>query len=120
MVSVSCLTLVLKINTVIIVILKYITSVFIVLKNKSEKNANCVKNHGKQGEITVYLKSFQEIMGNLKSIEGNENDLILNLTHDYEIHLPPNSIPIKKLKNLIGKNIGIINIDGNYEIRKIK
>ena len=68
----------------------------------------------------MFLKSLQEIFGNLKSIAGGEHYLVITLTQDFEIPIPINAIPLERLKKLVGKQIGIVNIDGHYKIRELK
>ena len=68
----------------------------------------------------MFLRPFQEILGHLKSISSDEQHLKITLTHNFEINIPSDAVLSGKLKNLLGKKIGIINIDGNYKIREIK
>lgn len=68
----------------------------------------------------MHLKPFNEIIGNLISVEKQENNLRLLFAIDQEIEIPLGGVPKEKLDSLINKKIGILNCEGNFLIREIR
>lgn len=67
----------------------------------------------------MQLKPFNEIIGTLKSIEKQNNNLCLIFTIDRYIELPSDSISKEKLISFINKKIGIINCNGDFFVKEI-
>lgn len=67
------------------------------------------------------LEPNHEIVGVISNIH-DENNGYTRITFSLlkEIELPKEAIPKEKLKSLIGKRIGLLNLSGDYRIRKIK
>ncbi len=67
------------------------------------------------------LSNNEEIIGKLTNVEVSENGQIkLRFSIQKEIELSTNAFSIPKLQSLVGKNIGILNIDSQFFLRKIK
>jgi len=65
------------------------------------------------------LKENQEFCAKLESIDKTEDNLKLKFTVIKLIEIPTKALPIEKLGELLGQKIGVININGNYLVRKI-
>ncbi len=65
------------------------------------------------------MKNNCEIIGVLSAIETEENEHKLIFTMKKTIKISLYAISVKKLQKLLGQRIGILNIDGKYQIRKI-
>lgn len=65
------------------------------------------------------MKNHCEIIGVLSAIEIRENKHKLIFTMEKTIEVPINAISVKKLKELQGQTVGILNIDGEYRVRII-
>ncbi len=73
----------------------------------------------KKGTSASRLDSNHEIIGTLHAVQSEDNCCKLQFSCNYDIELPPTAIPADKLKNLVGKKIGLINIDERFFIRQI-
>jgi len=63
----------------------------------------------------------EEIMGKLTNVEVSENGQIkLSFLIQKEIEISANAFSIPKLQSLVGKNIGVLNIDSQFFLREIK
>jgi len=76
-------------------------------------------------KFTIYkennsLDSYCEIIGILKNIIRINHSFKLYFEIEKQIDIPTNSVNENHIINLTGKKIGIINIDGKYNIRLIK
>jgi hypothetical protein len=66
------------------------------------------------------LKSCFEIIGILKNIKKFNHSLRLYFEIEKMIDIPRNSFDENYIRKLTGKKIGILNIDGKYNIRLIE
>ena len=67
------------------------------------------------------LSKDQEIKGKLSKVEFLENGQIkLRFLIQKEINLSTDASTIPKLQSFVGKNIGILKMDGEFFIRIIK
>jgi len=58
------------------------------------------------------LKPFQEIVGTLTKVEPSEAGQIkITFTMQREIELPASAIPLDKLVSVVGKRVGIFNLN---------
>jgi len=63
----------------------------------------------------------EEIMGRLTNVEVSENGQIkLSFFIKKEIEISATAFSIPKLQSLVGKNIGVLNIDSQFFLREIK
>lgn len=67
----------------------------------------------------MQLKNGQEIIGMLKEIQIDDENIKTIFIIKKEIDIPKDKIQFKDLQELIEKQVGILNIDGIYKIRKI-
>jgi hypothetical protein len=66
------------------------------------------------------LKNGEEIRGKLSNIEQSKNSNIkITFSLQQEVEIPKSAFSIKKLQSIIGKRIGILNLDGQYFLREI-
>ena len=65
------------------------------------------------------LKKNYEIIGTLDSVESAKNKLKLKFKMIKLIELPLTAIPLEKMQEMQGQQIGILLINGKYWIRKI-
>lgn len=70
--------------------------------------------------MTIRLKPFNEIIGTLTDVQFSKNEIKLYFSIIKEIELPVTALGEEKLKNLIGKKAGIIQLHNEYKIRKIR
>ncbi len=68
----------------------------------------------------MQIKPNQEIIGTLHAIAQNDTSITITFIYTSEIETPNSKATYKKLHSLVSKNIGIINIDGQFFLRKIK
>ena len=62
----------------------------------------------------------EEIIGKLTNVEVSENGQIkLSFLIQKEIEISATAFSIPKLQSLIGKNIGVLNIDSQFFLREI-
>ena len=67
------------------------------------------------------LEPDQEIIGVLHAVKVEDNNSCnLHFSCTVEIELPSTAVPHEQLSSLVGKRIGILNMDGEFFIRKIK
>ena len=66
------------------------------------------------------LEPGQEIVGILRAVKEEDNCCKLKFTCLREIEIPPTAASHGQLKAVLGKRVGILNIDGDFFIRKIK
>ncbi len=66
------------------------------------------------------LESDREIVGILHAFEEENNSCNLQFSCTIEIDLPSTAFPREQLSSLVGERIGILNMDGEFFIRKIK
>ncbi len=66
------------------------------------------------------LEPQHEIVGTLSDIklEGAYTKLVLTVAR--EIELPNNAFSYEQIKAVLGKRVGILNIDGQFFVREIK
>ncbi|PNX49786.1 MAG: hypothetical protein BV457_00450 [Thermoplasmata archaeon M9B1D] len=68
----------------------------------------------------MQLQAYNEIIGFLNKIAKGENRVKLEFGIVYNIEIPEDVIEEKRLDELIGKRVGILNVgDGRYKIRRI-
>ena len=67
--------------------------------------------------VPKYKKPLQEVTGILSRVLKIKNHIRLVFTVQLEIDIPKDAITEDQLQNLLDRNIGIINIDGDYKIR---
>ncbi len=67
----------------------------------------------------MLLKSNQEIIGVLHTVSEEDSYCKLQFSCNYDIELPLAAIPEEKLTALVGKKVGIFNLDGEFFIRII-
>jgi hypothetical protein len=67
----------------------------------------------------MLLKNNHEVIGYLYNIEKTEGMLKIRFTAEFDIDVPVAVFPVEKLQDLLGQRIGILNIDGEYRLRKI-
>ena len=67
----------------------------------------------------MLLDPNHEIIGVLHAVQDGDNCCRLEFTCSKEIELPPTAIPQEKLIALVGKRIGVLNIDGQFFLREI-
>jgi len=65
----------------------------------------------------MILNNFEELVGTIQDIICEESCVKLVFSVQQVIEIPANAIPQDVLKGLIGKRIGILNIDGEYKVR---
>jgi hypothetical protein len=65
------------------------------------------------------LKKYYEIIGTLKSLSVENDHIKIIISINHEIDLPKSKISYHKIKEIIGKRIGIFNNGVNYKIRQI-
>lgn len=63
------------------------------------------------------LRNNEEIVGILLNVIWMNGECILQFSHTTEIHIPSDSFDKELLESSIGKDIGILNLDGTYHIR---
>jgi len=68
----------------------------------------------------VRLEPDREIVGILHAVEEEDNNCNLQFSCTVEIELPSTAIPHEQLSSLVGERIGLLNMDGDFYIRKIK
>lgn len=61
-----------------------------------------------------------EIVGTIVEISYRDDITILKFSILKEIELPSGAVQEQKLKSVIGRRIGIFNINGEYKIREIQ
>jgi hypothetical protein len=66
------------------------------------------------------LRQNQEIIGILKGYEIDKNHIKLTFTATFEVELAAHTFTDKKLKVVLGKRIGILNLEGRFFIRTIE
>ena len=67
------------------------------------------------------LEPDREIIGVLHAVkEGDNNSCNLEFSCTIEVELPATAVSHEQLSLLVGERIGILNIDGEFFIRKIK
>jgi len=64
------------------------------------------------------LQNYHEIVGNLTKVEQKNDRLELTFAIEKTVEIP-DTTDIKKLKDLIGDRVGVLNCDGDFKIRKI-
>jgi len=78
-----------------------------------------VIQYDNQRGFFMQIKQNQEIIGILHAITDNDISIKITFTYMKEIEIPASAFSIKKLQSIVGKNIGIINIDGQFFLREI-
>jgi len=73
----------------------------------------------KNRSLATRLEPNHEIIGILHAVQDGDNCCRLEFTCSKEIELPPTAIPQEKLISLVGKRIGVLNIDGQFFLREI-
>jgi len=71
-------------------------------------------------KVVSRLHSNQEIIGMLHAVKEEDNCSKLQFTFTIEIDLPSSKISNESLSLLIGKKIGVLNLDEEFFIREIK
>ena len=66
------------------------------------------------------LEPDREIIGVLHAVEEEDNSCNLQFSCTVEIELPATAVSHEQLSSLVGERIGILNMDGEFFIRKIK
>ena len=66
------------------------------------------------------LDSNREIVGTLSDIKYEGDQVKLSFTVMREIELPKYTFTDEQLKAVLGKRVGILNMGGEFFIRKIK
>lgn len=66
------------------------------------------------------LESDHEVVGTISEIKLEGNQVKLLFITMREIELPKDVFAYEQLKAVLGKRVGIFNIDGEFFIRKIK
>ena len=66
------------------------------------------------------METGKEIIGILHEVEEGDDCNKLQFTFTIEIELPSSEISYEKITPLIGKKIGVLNLDGEFFIRVIK
>ena len=66
------------------------------------------------------LEPDREIIGVLHAVEEEDNSCNLQFSCNIEIELPSTAVPREQLSLLVGKRIGILNMDGEFFVRVIK
>ena len=66
------------------------------------------------------LEPNREIVGILQVVEEEDNNCNLQFSCTVDIELPSTAIPHEELSLLVGERIGLLNMDGEFFIRKIK
>jgi len=65
------------------------------------------------------LKPNCEVVGNLSGIKFEENHVKLVFTIAREVELPQHAFADAQLKAILGKRVGILNLDGQFFVREI-
>jgi len=66
------------------------------------------------------LEPNKEIIGVLHAVEEEDNNCTLQFSCTIEIELPSNAVSHEQLTTLVGERIGVLNVDGEFFIRKIE
>ena len=68
----------------------------------------------------MQLQNYEEIIGILNKIKLDKNQDVVTLVFTYQkdIEIPVNAIDNRFLLYLVGKKIGILNIDSEYKIKE--
>ena len=66
------------------------------------------------------LKDGDEIIGLAEEVQFTDRWIKITFLIRKEIKLPSTAIPHKILCSLIGKKIGVINVDGDFFVREIQ
>ena len=71
-------------------------------------------------KISSQLVHNHEIIGTLHAVKEKDICCKLHFTCSKDIVLPLTAIPKKKLASLVGKKVGILNVNGEFFVRIIK
>jgi len=66
------------------------------------------------------LEPDKEIIGVLHAVEEEGNNCNLHFSCTIEIELPSTAVSHEQLTSFVGERIGVLNVDGEFFIRKIK
>lgn len=73
----------------------------------------------KHKSVVSRLEPDNEIIGTLYAVGGDDNCSKLQFSCVKEIELPHTAVSLDKLHSLVGKRIGILNLDGQFFVREI-
>jgi len=68
----------------------------------------------------VIIQNTHEIIGTLTDIISEDGQMKVLISAQKEIMIPEGAVSLVELKDLIGRKIGIINVDGDYTIRIVR
>lgn len=68
---------------------------------------------------SILLHPYSEIVGILKSIKKQDEQIKIVFTITQEIDIPSSAISYKTLQRHLGNKIGLLNLNGKYKLRKI-
>jgi len=68
----------------------------------------------------VILQNTHEIVGTLTDIISEDGQMKVLISAQKEITIPDGALSFGELKDLVGRHIGIINVDGAYRVRIVR
>ena len=66
------------------------------------------------------LEPNHEIIGTISNVHDENGWIKLTFSVKKEIDIPIDVALEEKLKALVGHRVGILNLDGNYKVRRLK
>lgn len=66
------------------------------------------------------LKPNCEVVGNISEIKYEDDYVRLVFTFNHEVELPSTAFTNKQLKVILGKRVGILNLNGKFSLRELK
>ena len=73
----------------------------------------------KHKSVVSRLEPDNEIIGTLHAVGGDDNCSKLQVSCVKELELPRAAVSLDKLHSLVGKRIGILNIEGKFFLREL-
>lgn len=68
----------------------------------------------------MIIQNTHEIVGILTDIISEDGQMKVLISAQKEIMIPDGALSLGELKELLGKHVGIINVDGEYRIRVVR